>query len=366
VIDKIERLPWPWMKRHGLTVRWFEKWDPVLDRALAEFPESPECTHEMLVALVQNQSRAPKCVALVARSGRPVAIIALRKTGALRWDTIGGGGVLPRFVAHALEGQLFSALSALGVNVHVTTQTQEPPARCAKQVIGHPVFRIDLASDFEAYWKQSGQLRTVQMARNRTHGFAVEVDGPCAAEWTIGSWATHWGGRETASADDLVLAAAQYAKKGRFHTIRLLDGGEPVAGHTWFVDGDALLLITTFTKPEYHPRQAGTRNLDAVFEWAARAGFRQIDLGVGHEYKRRWAPASGTRWSFDVRPWHLHALAGVARWSATLGHMTTNAARKTLGIVVAGVFGLIGSNGYDGDLADLLERFGSLQSQWLS
>jgi hypothetical protein len=194
------------------------------------------------------------------------------------------------------------------------------------------VFRIDLRSDFEAYWKESGQMRTVQMARKRTRDFVIEVDGPGAAEWTIRGWAGAWHGRETASEDDLVVAADHYSRDGRFHTIRLLDGREPVTGHTWFVDGDALLLITTFTKPEYRQHQAGTRNLDAVFSWAAQAGFRQIDMGVGHEYKRRWAPESGIRWSFDVRPWHIHATAAVIRQGLTFGHATVGAARKALGI----------------------------------
>jgi hypothetical protein len=330
VIDRIARLRWPWVRRHGLTVRWFDRWSAALDNALADLPESSECSHEMLVALMGHPSRARKCAALVTKRERPVAIIGLRNTGLGRWDIIGGGGVFPRFLAHAVDGYFFPALSALGLNIHVTTQAQRPPDEWVRRLVAHPVFRIDLTSDFEAYWKESGQLRTVQMARKRTRDFAVELDGPGASEWTIRGWAGAWGGRETASADDLVIAADHYSRAGRFHTIRLLDGREPVAGHTWFVDGDALLLITTFTKPEYRQHQAGTRNLDAVFAWAAQAGFSQIDLGVGHEYKRRWAPESGTRWSFDVRPWHIHATAAIVRQGVTAGHAIVGTARKAL------------------------------------
>jgi GNAT superfamily N-acetyltransferase len=332
LIDRIERLPLPLIRRHGLSVRWFDTWSPVLDSALATLPESQECPHEMLVALMRNPSRARKCAALVVRGDRPVAIIALRKTGALRWDVIGGGGVAPRFLAHALDGQLFAALSALGVSVHIATQTQQPPARWVRRVVAHPVFRIDLTSDFEAYWKESGQLRTVQMARKRARGLVFELDGPGAAEWTIRGWADHWRGRQTVSEDDLVLASTHYETRGRFHTIRLLDGREPVAGHTWFVDAGGLLLISTFTRPEYRKQQAGTRNLDAAFDWAAKAGYGHMDLGVGHDYKRRWAPAKGVRWSYDIRPWYLHASAAVLRRGMGVGRRTIGAAREALGV----------------------------------
>lgn len=81
LIDRMERMPWPWIRRHGLTVRWLDGWNSVLDRALDELPDSKDCPQELLAALVRNPSRARKCVALVARGGRPVAVVALRRTG---------------------------------------------------------------------------------------------------------------------------------------------------------------------------------------------------------------------------------------------------------------------------------------------
>ena len=328
VIDRIERLPWPLVRRHGLTVRWFDRWNSALDRALHELPQSTECPHELLISLMRHPSRARKCVALVTKGGQPVAVIALRSTGLARWDIIGGGGVLPRFLAHAVDGYLFPALSALGVSVHVATQPQQPPEQWVRQVVAHPVFRIALTSDFEAHWRESGQLSSVREARKRTKDLVCEIDAPGAAEWTIRNWAAHWNDRETASEDDLVLAAAHYSRMGRFHTIRLMDGEVPVSGHNYFVEGNGLLFLTTFTRPEYRQRAAGIRAQDLAFEWAARAGFQSMDLGVGHEYKRRWAPESGVRWSFDVRPWHLHALASVVRRTLSVGRTTLSAARR--------------------------------------
>src|SRR5579859_3027954 len=112
-IDRAERWPWPWVPRGGLSVRWFDRWTPVLERALVELPESPECSHEFFEALVRNPSGARKCVALVSEAERPVAVIGLRRIGPLRWDVIGGGGVAPRFVGYAAHDKLLRALAAL-------------------------------------------------------------------------------------------------------------------------------------------------------------------------------------------------------------------------------------------------------------
>ena len=331
-LDRIEHLPWPGVHRHGLKIRWFDEWTAVLSKALEQLPKSTECPDELFVAIMRNPSRARKWIALVTEGDRPVALIGLRSTGLAHWDTIGGGGVSPRFIAHAVDGYLFPALSALGVNVHVSTQTEPPPEHWVRRVAAHPVFRIALASDFEAYWRESGQWSGVREARKRTKGLVTEIDGPGAAEWTIRNWAAHWHDSETASEDDLVVAAAYYGRIGRFHTVRLLDGVEPVSGHNFFVEGNGLLFVTTFTRPEYRQQRAGVRAQDVAVEWAARTGFQHMDLGVGHEYKRRWAPASDTRWSFDVRPWHLHASAAVVRRGLRLGRATVSAARKALGI----------------------------------
>jgi GNAT superfamily N-acetyltransferase len=336
VIDKIERLPWPWIKRHGLTVRWFDTWDSSLEGALKELPDSKDCPHELLKAIMRNPSGAKKCAALVTRGDRPAAVIALRRAGIMRWDVIGGGGVAPRFLAHAIQGELFPALSALGVNIHVATQAREPSERWVRRVVAHPVHRIDLKADFQAYWKKSGHLKTIRQARNRSQAFTIELNGQGAAEWTIRNWANRWRGQQTVSEDDLVVAAAYFGEAGRFHTIRLLDGREPISGHTFLVEGDGLLAISTYTRPDYRQFKAGTRALDAAFEWASSAGFDRMDLGVGHDYKTRWAPADGTRWSYDIRPWYLHVSAVVIRPGLRVGRRIMNAVRAPLRVRSSG------------------------------
>jgi GNAT superfamily N-acetyltransferase len=331
MIDRLERLPWPWVRRHGLTVQWFDRWDSNLDRALEQWPDAADCPRELLTAMMRNPAGAERCAALVMRGDSPAALIALRKTGLMRWDVIGGGGVAPRFLAYATHEELFPALSALGVNIHVATQTVEPPKRWVRRMVAHPIHRIDLKSDFQAYWKQSGHLKTIRQARNRSQGFSCEIDGEGAAEWTIRNWATHWHDRETAGEEDLVLAARHFGRIGRFHTIRLMDGREPVSGHTFLVEGGGLLAISTYTRPDYRQYKAGTRALDMAFEWAASAGFARMDLGVGHDYKRRWAPVDGTRWSYDIRPWYLHASAVAMRSGLSAGRRIVTVARGPFG-----------------------------------
>ncbi len=320
-IDRAERAPWPWVRRGGLRVRWFDGWSLILERALGELPESSECSHELFEALVRNRSRVRKCVALVSEADRPVAVVGLRRIGPLRWDVIGGGGVAPRFVAYAANPDLFRALSALGVNVHVTTQPEAPPRNWVKSVQEHPVYRIGLDSDFEGYWRQSGQLKYLKKSRRRTEALTIEIDARPAAEWIIRSWATHWRSPETSSWEDLIVSAEHYRKADRFHTIRLLDGGEPVAGSSFLVENGGLLYVTTYTRPEYRQLGAGTRVLDFAFAWAADFGFKHMDVGVGHEYKKRWAPESAMRWSYDIRPWHVDVAAAlVQRGRAALRH----------------------------------------------
>jgi GNAT superfamily N-acetyltransferase len=221
--------------------------------------------------------------------------------------------VAPRFVAYAAEADLFPALSALGVNVHVTTQPQPPPRNWVKSLVEHPVHRIRLDSDFEGYWRQSGQLKKLKQARRRTQALTVEIDARPAAEWIIRGWADYWRTPDTSSWEDLIVASEHYRKEDRFHTIRLLDGGEPVSGSSFLVENGGLLFVTTYTKPEYRRISAGARVLDIAFAWAADSGFKHMDVGVGHAYKRGWAPESAMRWSYDIRPWHVDVAAALAR-----------------------------------------------------
>lgn len=311
--ERMERVPWPWLQRRGLKVRWFDRWDSALGLALAELPDSSECSREMFAALLTNPSAARKCAAAVFQNDRPVAVIGLRKTGPLKWDTIGGGGVAPRFLGHSMAGWFFPALASLGLNVHISTQPEQAPARWVRSVEPHQVYSLSIDGDYESYWRDSGHHKTVRQARIRTRGFSVEIDAPGAAEWTIRGWADHWRSGRTVSWEDLVVAADHYGRAGRFHTVRLMDGREPIAGNTFLVENKGLLAVTTFMKQEYRDLKVGTRALDAAFQWAASEGFKRVDLGVGHEYKARWAPPSGLRWSCDVRPWHMHASARLMR-----------------------------------------------------
>jgi GNAT acetyltransferase-like protein len=293
-----------------LRTTWFTGWNPVLDEALAELPEMPTCPHDLYRELSENQSSVPKRLALVTDRGQPVCVVCLRRRDH-HWRLVTDGGVAPRSMAPARPDSLYPALASLGVDLWLSSIVEKPPAAWTRSLTSHPFYRISLSTDYERYWRESGHRETLRRARSQLReGFSFEVDQPGAAEWTIEGWKQKWGdsaSSEASSASDRVVAARYFQKRGRFHSVRLLRNGEPIAGHSALVLGDnGLLILSTHRLPEF--RSAGTRLYELLFHWAAEAGFDNIDLGTGDAYKMRWAPEAGVRWSFNIAPWHLSAV----------------------------------------------------------
>jgi hypothetical protein len=314
------------LERRRFRVQWFESWSRCLDDVLVELPESVEGPSDLFRRLATSSSLARKRFAIVSERDAPVGLVALRAVGS-RWEVIGGSGVAPRFVAPAREGYLLPTLGALGVEVHVPTQTWEPSGRYARRIYPLEIYRIDPRSDYEAYWRQSGNHGIVKQARKKTKGFSFEVDAPGSAEWTIRNWADFWRTEQTRCLEDHLVAASFFSAAGRFHSFRLLDGNTPVAGHVFYIDRENLLLLKTYTRPDYRATSAGTGLFDLVFDWASREPFAKLDFGVGGGYKRLWAPGDGMRWSFDVLPFRNYITSAVARRFRSMGSSLVGAAR---------------------------------------
>ena len=265
-----------------------------------------------------NAEGGPKRCAIVLSDGAPVALIGLRRRGRNRWQLVTDREVSPRSWAPTAAGCLFPSLRALQSDVEIS-EWHRPLPEFARAPTNYPLYRIDLQTDYRAYWRAK-KLR-LKAAESRTREFAFEVDTAGIAAWTIRTWSERWG--EQSAASDLLLAADFYSASERLHAFALIDDGVPCAGLTAFAEADDLTFLTTARLFAYDSRGVLTRVFELAIDWARAQGFKTITLGSGRvdSYKRWWAPPAGVSWTFRVRPAAMDVLKrGKAALSATRGH----------------------------------------------
>ena len=288
---------------HGpdLSVRWFDTWHGRLDDALAVLPEMETCPHELFRLLATNPGRTHKRIALVSRNGDPVAVAALRADDR-HWKPV-TEETTPRSVFPAAPGFLVPALNALGRDLWVSGWEELPgDAAGVRRMVPTGIYRAELATDYEAYWRETGHHKTVRQARNRTIAMTVKVDAPGGLEWNINGWAQRWERTDSDDTRDRMVAAKYLATTGQYHWLTLHDGDDIVAACSFLeYRGDVISQIT-HRLLGHEDLKLGTRVFDASFQWAAEAGYRRLDLGGGHDYKGRWAPPDGYRWSLNFCP----------------------------------------------------------------
>jgi hypothetical protein len=313
--DLLERLPAPGGPGGNLAVRWFDAWHPMLDEALQTLPEMESCPHELFRELCQTPSPVRKQMALVSRHGEPVAIAGLRRK---RWDWeplgAGMGGI--NEVMPAQPGMLFPALAALRKDVLVWGWGSALPPAWVRDLRQMPVWKVNLETDFEAFWRQTGYLNTIKRNRRRTKSFTFAVNAPGAAEWAIQQWADRYRYETNRPADavDDYLARARYLEpRGRLFTFLLLDGDQPVAGSIGLVHGQELLWLCPSRRDDYESYGVGSRLLELICFWAAEHGYTRVDLGPTNDYKARWGPVETDRWTFRVSPPHLECARKAGR-----------------------------------------------------
>ena len=300
---------WPGRRDENVQVEWAQGWDERVDDALRSVPELPDCPHSLLRLLLQNDVPRPKLIAMVSASADGlVALIPLREVGnalevATNWIVPG-----PPFPAR--RGWHLPALRALRRDVGVVwwpfvEGSLSPTDVEDLRVV--PTRRMDLRTDFDAYWRKTGLLRNIRNSRKRCAGLSVEVDAPGAAEWIIRNAELRWRFDPTAELrglQDRLIAAAHLEGLGRHHTLTLHDGDEPVSGATVLVHDRGLVGQHTFRRSEYDRLGVGVRIFDASFHWAAANEYEYYDIGGADygDYKKRWAPEDGLKASFRVRP----------------------------------------------------------------
>ena len=127
-------------------------------------------------------------------------------------------------------------------------------------------------------------------------------------EWTIRKWEEKWrpeGACENPDLADRILAARYLKDRGLYHTLSLMDQGEPIASSTQIVHKNNIVGQYIYRNPKYDWHNVMTRLIEQVFFWAREMGFKKVDIGGVQSYKKRWAPQDGERWEFRISPYYL-------------------------------------------------------------
>lgn len=301
-------------RRTDLVVRWFDTWEPVLDQALESLPTG-DYPHDLYRLLCEQRSDVTKQIALVVRDDSPVAVVGLRRRSRLRWEPV-STYLVPGIPFPVIEGRVFDVLGSLGCEVfaawwRIPAPPSHPKVRVVQTV---PTYRMATSDDFEAYWREQHQLRSVLKSRRRCADLQMSVNASGSAEWVMESASRRWraGGPPDSWLADRVAVGAYLESKGLQYTLVLSDGDLPVGGETLIVHGDELVSVCTHRDFDYDRLGVGVRLLDWSFSFASERRFSWIDIGGGFEYKRKWAPESGSRWDLEVSfPWRNLARRGI-------------------------------------------------------
>lgn len=288
----------------------------TLAEALRSLPESADFPHELIRMLADQPGGRARKTWIVTEDGTPIAVAPLRRVSALTWEPV-TRYILPDVVIPARRDRLAPALRALGLSLRLAfwrTEGALPAGRDVHDITRTPTHRMDCADDFESYWKSTDTWRTLRNSRNKLGHLTVRENAPGASEWVISRWAAKWGVPEGETRDRL-LAASYLEARGRHFSLTLFDGDRPVAGQTCLSHrGD---MVAQCIHREDENGQLNNRLIHETFLWAREKGFRGIDIGGGHDYKRKFAPVAGERQELTIAPpWRYaaeSALRGV-KW----------------------------------------------------
>jgi hypothetical protein len=303
------------VRRPPLAVRWLDPSSTEIHEALNTIPRPPLCPSALYETLLEPRAGDTKRTALVTAGDEPVMVVGLRPHGGGYWQPV-TNWILPGVVAPSVPGAELDALSALKLPLTVGWWRMGDIAQHAsiRSIVETPVHRI-APEDRHGFWKSSRGWESIRRARRKCDHLSVELDGPGMAEWVIRNWEAHW--RQTddpdPAVDDRVRCAEFLEARGLHLTITLKDGPTPVAGCTWFVDGSTLVASLLYRDPSTGSLPTGVRLIDLSFELAEERGFEQIDLGGGQDYKRQWAPESGSRAELVIEPALTHAMRRARR-----------------------------------------------------
>jgi hypothetical protein len=289
-------------------VHTFRAWCRTLDEALAELPDDENWPNELYRLLIDAvAARRPRLV-MWTENDVPVGLIALLRDPRGVWEPV-TQWVLPAFVGPARPGRIRDLVTQLPFCSRIAWWRMQDPAPLGGYVRAKtesPTYILDLTSDLNAYWKQTGLgKRSLPRARQRCERMTLSVNAPGATEWVLKSADLHWrpAARKHPDRSSTTMVAAKYlAPLGKQQTFTLHDGDKCVAGDVAFVHRRELVATCAFRDRTYDHFGVGNRLMDLYSHWAKEQGYLAWDLGGGFDYKARWAPARGVKATLLVSP----------------------------------------------------------------
>jgi hypothetical protein len=294
----------------GLKIKWFDRWNPILEEALDSLPALGDFPTELYIKLCQNPGPVRKRFALLTEDKDPVSIAWIRDKDS-HWEPL-TQWLLPGAIFPVKPGYFMRTPEVLGLDMWVgfwRWNTPPPESRLIRYHEATPTYGIGCSEDFERYWRETGYFKTVRKQRNRCRQFKLAVNQSGSLEWTICNWERKWRIDPKIEASDLNdrLFIAKYLERmDQYFTFSLLDQDEIIAGATLMVQGKDLVAGVNYRKPGYDWYGVGIYIMDRIFQWAASSGYYNLDLGGLYDYKEKWAPQVGNRWVINICPEHIY------------------------------------------------------------
>ena len=106
-------------------------------------------------------------------------------------------------------------------------------------------------------------------------------------------------------------------------SLTLCDAGRPVAGQTCLIHRGEMVGQNLYREDDKNSG-IGNRLVHLTFCWAKEKGLSAIDIGGGHDYKRKFAPQRAERYEFTIAPpatyfAHRAANSVIWRWRTLTG-----------------------------------------------
>lgn len=294
----------------GWSVRWFNKWERVLDEALDSLPEHPQWPNILLRIMFETPGSVPKKAALVLDRDTPIALLGLRYRGSSTWEPL-PTYILPGFLMVGKQELTGPVLTKLPTSLQVAwwRMPMEPPSPTLHTVRAFkvlPTHILSVTEDPEVYWRHSHYLDTARRARRKSAHFRFAVNPPGALRWAIDNWEAKWRGDSASPRADLGdrLAADQFLQeRGQHFVLALLDGEQLIAAEGCVVDNGDLVSLVTYRRPEYNSYDVGHALAIRIIDWAKQSGFQRYDIGGGDfAFKKRFAPAGGQKTQLHICP----------------------------------------------------------------
>lgn len=323
----------------GWRVRWFNKWEYVLDEALDRLPEHPQWPNTLLRILFEAPGSVPKKVALVLDGDAPIALVGLRYRGSNTWEPL-TNYIVPGFLIVGKQELTTPVLMNLPTSLQLAwwrmpIEAPSPALRTVRAFKVSPTHILPVTEDPEVYWRRSHYLDSVRRARRKSAHFEFAVNAPGALQWTIRNWEAKWRGDAASQRSDLAdrLVADEFLQmRGQHVTFALLDGDQLIAGDACVVDNGDLVSLVTYRRPEYRAYYLGHALTDRMVAWAKQSGFQRLDLGGGFDYKNQLAPVGGQKVELLICPELRYRFGQVMRYGRALRGRVLREAPRLVGV----------------------------------